>query len=88
MRYVPTDNRIITLQKRERQVGSILLAEDAVSKNRVAEVVAVPEGYTGPVVLGQKVFFDYSAGSIIEDNETGVYTVLDESDILAFVYDN
>lgn len=86
MRYIPTKGRVIVFQERARKsAGGILLAEAAQEKNKFATVKAVAED--SEFKVDEKVFFDYSAGSIIADNDDGVWVVLDESDILAKVED-
>lgn len=87
MRYVPSEGRVIVKQVREeKSSGGILLSTDAQSKKTIAEVVATPNDVTN-VDVGQKVFFDKSAGTLIEDTGSEVYTVIDIEDILAFVYE-
>ena len=82
--YYPTKGRIIVFQKRANRTSSgIYLAPEAIEKNATATVVAVCEGST--FKKGEEVFFDYSSGVKISDDDSGVYTVLDESEILAIV---
>lgn len=82
--FIPTEGRVIVFQKRANKTSSgIYLAPEAIEKNATAEIVAVYEG--SKFKKGEEVFFDYSSGTKISDTDEGVYTVLDESDILALV---
>lgn len=82
--YYPTNGRVIVFQKRANKTSSgIYLAPEAIEKNATATVVAVPSN--SDFKKGEEVFFDYSSGTKISDTDEGVYTVLDEEDILAVV---
>lgn len=82
--YFPTEGRVIVFQKRANKTSSgIYLAPEAIEKTATATVVAVYED--SKFKVNDEVFFDYSSGTKISDDDSGVYTVLDETDILAIV---
>lgn len=82
--FYPTEGRLICVQRREEKTTSgILIAPEARKKDNVCEVGAVHEG--SDFKVGQKVYFDLAAGSIISDDGTTIYIAVDEIDILAIV---
>lgn len=82
--FYPTEGRLICVQRREEKTASgLLIAPEARKKDNICEVGAVHEG--SGFKVGQKVYFDLAAGSIISDDGTEIYIAVDESDILATV---
>ncbi|MGP3639925.1 co-chaperone GroES [Lentilactobacillus hilgardii] len=90
----PLGDRVIIEreEEEEKNVGGIVLADNAKKKPQTGTIVAVGEGCVldngqtvAPVVKkGDKVMFDKYAGTEIEDNDKS-YLVLHEKDIVAIV---
>ncbi|WP_260147723.1 co-chaperone GroES [Lentilactobacillus hilgardii] len=90
----PLGDRVIIEreEEEEKNVGGIVLADNAKKKSQTGTIVAVGEGRVldngqtvAPVVKkGDKVMFDKYAGTEIEDNDKS-YLVLHEKDIVAIV---
>lgn len=78
----PRNTKVVVIQRKTAKVGSILIATVDRQADKFAEVLAV-----GPDVedikVGDIVYADISAGSLVEDNDDGLTGILDESDILA-----
>ncbi|MFT8386579.1 MAG: co-chaperone GroES [Lentilactobacillus hilgardii] len=90
----PLGDRVIIEreEEEEKNVGGIVLADNAKKKPQTGTIVAVGEGRVldngqtvAPVVKkGDTVMFDKYAGTEIEDNDKS-YLVLHEKDIVAIV---
>ena len=80
----PRNSNVLVIQRREKKssTGLILIAESAQQADKYAEVLAV-----GPDVedikVGDVVFADISAGSLVDDTDEGIIGILAEDDILA-----
>jgi co-chaperonin GroES (HSP10) len=89
VKLFPRKDNILVIQRREKKssTGLILLADNAQEANKYAEVLAV-----GPLVedikVGDIVYADISAGSLVEDNDDGIIGILSEDDILAIKEEN
>lgn len=90
----PLGDRVIIEreEEEEKNVGGIVLADNAKKKPQTGTIVAVGDGRVldngqtvAPVVKkGDKVMFDKYAGTEIEDNDKS-HLVLHEKDIVAIV---
>lgn len=84
MKLIPRKDNVLVIQRREKKssTGLILIAESAQQADKYAEVLAV-----GPDVedikVGDVVYADISAGSLVDDTEDGIIGILSEGDILA-----
>ena len=82
----PTFNRVIIKETRETKVGSIILAESSQTKNTFAEVIAVGPDVTA-VDKRMKVLIEKYSGTELLDDQSEVYSIINEDDILGIVED-
>lgn len=80
----PRNSNVLVIQRREKKssTGLILIAESAQQADKYAEVLAVGPDVTD-IKVGDVVFADISAGSLVDDTDDGIIGILAEDDILA-----
>lgn len=83
LKIEPTFNRVLVKETRETKVGSIILAESSQTKNTFAEVVAVGPECT--LEKGMKVLIEKYTGTELLDDQSEVYSIVTEDDILGVV---
>ena len=79
----PTSNRVLVKETRETKVGSIILAESSQTKNTFAEVIAV--GPDATLTKGMRVLIEKYVGTELLDDQSEVYSIVAEDDILGVV---
>lgn len=83
LKVLPTLNRVLVKETRETKVGAIILAESSQTKNTFAEVVAVGPGCE--LTKGMKVLIEKYVGTELLDDQSEVYSIVSEDDILGVV---
>lgn len=85
-KLIPTSGRVILKQERIKKSGSIILMADSAEKSKFCEVIAI-----GPDVAaiqkGDKVIADPFTGHVLYEDDEVLYTLMEESDVLAVVED-
>lgn len=83
MTLEPTKTNVLVIQRRQSKSasGMILLATQDQKADKFCEVLAVGPDVEN-VKVGDVVFVDISAGSLVDDTDDGITGVIDEDEIL------
>lgn len=84
LKVLPTANRVVVKETRETKVGSIILAESSQTKNTFAEVIAIGPDVAA-IKVGDRVLIEKYTGTELLDDQSEVYSIVIEDDILGVV---